>query len=242
MVAAHSYTYNITAYPGLDSQVVQSKPSSTSTKRGGGGEGRPRKVSFYAKVVVYDHIHNKQMDDEEHCAYWFQNYEYAIRRAECEETVILMGKGKIPDDDEDDGEDFCSRGLEGRTKAGRRQRTKSRSESCAMVNYEQNRQWSDVYRTSLDATALAGAYRSTTEDAARLARRAGIRDEDYVKERSYFPGMRVNTPAAMKASTTASSLFFGFGGTSSSSSMRPSTFLTMQSNTSTSSHRRTIGA
>jgi hypothetical protein len=220
MTTMYSYTYNITAYPSLDSQIVTSKPEASKQKIGEVGQKR---VLFYAKVEVYDHIHHKHMDDEEHIAYWFQGYEYDVRRAECEKTVARMEKAKAPLLDDDD---FCSRGLERSTKAGRCQLTKNRTESYAIVNYEQNRQWSDVHRTSLDANALARAYRSTTKNAALVARRTGISDEEYVLG-AYFPGMNVKE-ASHKTNPT---YFFGF-----STFTRTSAVSVMRANAS--SHRR----
>jgi hypothetical protein len=220
MTTMYSYTYNITAYPSLDSQIVTSKPEATKHTI---GEVQQKRVLFYAKVEVYDHIHHKHMDDEEHIAYWFQGYEYNVRRAECEKTVARMEKAKTPLRDDDD---LCSRGLERSTKAGRCQLTKNRTESYAIVNYEQNRQWSDVHRTSLDANALARAYRSTTKNAALVARRTGISDEEYVLG-AYFPGMNVKE-ASHKTNAT---YFFGF-----STFTRTSAVSVMRANAS--SHRR----
>jgi hypothetical protein len=214
---ARSYTYDIPVY-------IDSKKNAVKTKKLK-CEGGPKGVSFYQKVTVYEHIHRNELGDQEVAAYWFQREEFALRREEYEATVNLMHTGKCLDDHYDE-EAFCARGLEGRTKTGRRERKKVRAESFAIVKCEQNRQWRDAYRTSLDVRKLARVYRSTTENAERLARLMGIKDTEYVKE-AWFQ----KAQSAPKKKTS----LWGFPATAKPSS----TVSKIQSNAS--SHRRRIG-
>jgi hypothetical protein len=187
-----SYTYNIPIYLDSERNAVRSSKSTSTNKsncrrneeeKGTSPPRTEKAVSFFQKVTVYEHIHHKDLDEREASSYWFQSDEYAQTQSECEETLKWMERaGKYGDSDEDKKGGFCCRGLEGRTKAGRREMQKTRSDSFRVVNSEQNRQWRDAYRTTLDARQLARAYRNTTEAAERLARLQGIQDEEYARK------------------------------------------------------------
>ena len=209
------YTYDITTYPGLDDQICASKPTKKERKKAklkkNNNSEDNRLIRFYQKVAVYEHIHHKEMKPSEHSQYWFQEQECAQNEADVIQTVARMEKtmrtrrfsnGSNSADIDDDT--FCSRGLEGRTRTGSKNVCKTRTEARNVVQNEQHRQWSDISRTSLNVESLARVYRTKTEPAAIAARRAGIRDEEYVME-LYFPGMNTTS-----TSTKKSMIFFNF--------------------------------
>ena len=222
-----SYTYNIPIFLDSEKTAVRSSTSKSTNKcnrrdDGKKGTSPPRTekaVSFFQKVTVYEHINRKDLDERETLSYWFQNDEYAQTQSECEETLKWMERsGKYGDGDEDKNGGFCFRGLEGRTKTGRREMQKARSDSFRVVNGEQNRQWRDAYRTALDVRQLARAYRNTTEAAARLARLQGIQDEEYA--RKVACGRLSSSPSinTTKGASKSKSSFWGYP-TSTKSSM-----------------------
>jgi hypothetical protein len=106
-------------------------PASTTSKKSG------RKVKF-ANLVKHKEIrHIKDFTEEEKESIWMTVSDYQINRAMMKTTVSMMMKGeRIAEDDED----FCMRGLEMRTRAGARMRSRNKLRVRSAVLNEQDLQ------------------------------------------------------------------------------------------------------
>jgi hypothetical protein len=98
---------------------------------------KARKVVF-AKTVQYKEMrHINDFSQEEIEAVWMGVRDYQIIKAMVKTTVKMMMKGeRIPEDDED----FCIRGLEFRTRAGSRIRSRNKLRARSAVLNEQDLQ------------------------------------------------------------------------------------------------------
>jgi hypothetical protein len=100
----------------------------------------PKKAKkvYFAKTVQYKEMrHIKDFSQEEIEAVWMEARDYQMIKAIVKTTVIMMMKGeRIPEDDED----FCTRGLEFRTRAGSRIRSRNKLRARSAVLNEQDLQ------------------------------------------------------------------------------------------------------
>lgn len=87
---------------------------------------RQKRVVFSRKVMVKQSLHFKDMNDETRFLYWMTDFEHAEIKDHCKCTVQKMMRG---DDDVDkEFSDFCSRGLESRTRQGMKEKKHRKDE------------------------------------------------------------------------------------------------------------------
>lgn len=101
-----------------------------------------QKVTF-SNVVIHKEIrHIQDHTEEEKEAIWMAVRDYQIVKAMVKTTVLMMMKGEqISEDDED----FCTRGLEFRTKAGSKIRSRNKLRTRSAVLNEQDQQDEEGY-------------------------------------------------------------------------------------------------
>jgi hypothetical protein len=98
---------------------------------------KARKVVFAKTVQFKEMRHIKDFSQEEKEAVWMGVRDYQIIKAIVKTTVIMMMKGeRIMEDDED----FCTRGLEFRTRAGSKIRSRNKLRARSAVLNEQDLQ------------------------------------------------------------------------------------------------------
>ena len=87
---------------------------------------RQKRVVFSRKVMIKQVLHFKDMNDETRYRYWMSEAEHAEIKDHCKCTVQKMMRG---DDDVDkEFSDFCSRGLESRTRQGMKEKKHRKDE------------------------------------------------------------------------------------------------------------------
>jgi hypothetical protein len=109
------------------------------------------------------------LTQEEVESIWYQEDDTKIILAMAKVTVKMMMKGEPCDD-----EDYCSRGLEGKTPAGSKRRQKNKMKVRKALLDEQDIQREEGVN---DPEYLAQVSRKNSEDIIQQAHSQGLRDE-----------------------------------------------------------------
>mmetsp|Transcript_18328 Transcript_18328/g.45404 ORF Transcript_18328/g.45404 Transcript_18328/m.45404 type:complete len:170 (-) Transcript_18328:117-626(-) len=130
-----------------------------------------RKVSFSTIVAEYDIENVSDYSDEEREAAWYSTPQLREFKRIVKLAAHQMETGQL-DPFNLDGT-WTSRGLEGRTTAGYRQRRQARADAVAAVFLEQHRQYIAGFK---DPKILAEVYREYSAVSQALARLMGKQD------------------------------------------------------------------
>jgi len=153
---------------------VEKEPDSLSSKKNDSSSGR--KVRFNRVVRHREVRHLKDYSKEERAAIWNTPVDYQMIRAVIKSTVLMMMKGeRVSEDDED----FCTRGLEFRTKAGSKVRSRNKIRSRAAVLNEQELQLDEGF---CDPQFLAMASMEESRECKELALLRATNDERCIQE------------------------------------------------------------
>ena len=144
----------------------------------GAGRKRKRKIRFAPHIKCKEIKHVNQYSDEEFQMIWMIPEEYQIIRAMVKATVLTMMKGEvIPKDDED----FCTRGLEYKTKAGSKARTEYKMKTrFAVLNAQEE---------TSDADFIREASEEESHVCKQLARDRAVGDEEDIQ--AYLEDVRL---------------------------------------------------
>lgn len=130
-------------------------------------------VSFAPQAELYKTLHVKEYTDDEYASTWYNAKEIAAVKAECTSTVELIERHIPLNVDE-----YCARGLEYRTYAGRQLRHMNKINGKVSVLNEQERQYEEnVYNPEALSLVYKYAARHCQEEAHQLA----LRDALYVR-------------------------------------------------------------
>ena len=151
-----------------------------------------KRVRFNKDVYVSWHLQLGDYSEEERRQAWYSAIEIHEIKLLCAETIHRMSNkiatstttmsswlfsvdgGDVTYSPQDDEDDFCTRGLEYRTKSGSRARQKNKVAAWDVVYMEQTRQWEKRIN---DPDALAKAYGACTEKCTKAAFLAAVEDE-----------------------------------------------------------------
>jgi hypothetical protein len=126
-----------------------------------------RRVSFSLTAQRRDVLHICDYAAEERKACWYSPTELQNIKLAAKQIVIEMIQGKVEDDQ------WCSRGLEARTRKGRREKIESRFHARSAVLMEQNDQ---VISGLYDPEKMADIYHECTEYHQTVAEMIGAHD------------------------------------------------------------------
>lgn len=192
----------ISEYEPLDTSVPVEESSSPRRTNGvrrsrsmgenksapGDGNGRPskrsepqRSKSEERKSIRWNHRVEKKrhhrlqdLSDEEKEAVWYTESDTKIILAMAKVTVKMMMKGEPCDD-----VDYCSRGLEGKTPTGSKQRQKNKLKVRKALLLEQEMQREEGVH---DPEYLAQVSINYSKDVCAEAHNAAVRDEEDIRE------------------------------------------------------------
>eukprot|EP00934_Nitzschia_sp_Nitz4_P001599 Nitzschia sp. Nitz4//scaffold8_size234185//226408//227199//NITZ4_001307-RA/size234185-processed-gene-0.179-mRNA-1//-1//CDS//3329559956//1599//frame0 len=139
------------------------------------GDHVARVVTFNRNVGVRNHIHHHDYTDIEYHDTFSNHEDMDHYQADLRLTVVLMEKGEL----HHDTVDFCTRGLEYRTKKGMRARLENRIRARNLVLDLQEAQWNAHVH---DDEEIAIAYQRETEHCALEARHLGMEDEIHMQD------------------------------------------------------------
>jgi hypothetical protein len=152
------------------------KPSTKTAAAATENGTTPVKKSVHWNHRVEKKRHHRVVDltQEEKEAVWYTENDTKIILAMAKVTVKMMMKGEPCDD-----VDYCSRGLEGKTPAGSKQRQKNKLRVRKALLDEQEIQREEGIR---DSEFLAEVSRKNSRDVCTQARNTAIRDEEAVRD------------------------------------------------------------
>lgn len=137
---------------------------------------RRRKVSFEPGDKLYRVIPTSvELTEEDVAALWYTKEEFNLSKKSQMFIVKMMDRGMTALEDD---EELCSRGLEGRTRAGTRRKSKIIEAAWDAVFSEQEKQWRDG---RFSAWTLARIYFESSAASSMDAFLAGKRDAQYVQ-------------------------------------------------------------
>lgn len=128
-----------------------------------------KKLHWNRKVEKKRHYRIQDLTQEEVESIWYQEYDTKIILAMAKVTVKMMMKGEPCDDD-----DYCSRGLEGKTPTGSKRRQKNKMKVRKALLEEQDIQREEGVN---DPEYLGQVSRKYSEDIVQQAHSQGLRDE-----------------------------------------------------------------
>lgn len=152
----------------------------TGNRKKQSGNPTKKSVRWSTKLTKRRHIQIKDMKEEERESVWYTPEDTKIILAMAKVTVKMMMNG-----DYCDNIDYCSRGLEGKTSRGARQRIHNKQRVRTAVLEEQKLQRTEGL---LDADALARVSLKYSEDLAAQARDKALGDER--DARAFLLGVR----------------------------------------------------
>mmetsp|Transcript_2883 Transcript_2883/g.4587 ORF Transcript_2883/g.4587 Transcript_2883/m.4587 type:complete len:227 (+) Transcript_2883:1-681(+) len=164
----------------LGKPLTSAVPSSVSkkseaNKNKSGVENQTKKtVRWNHRVEKKRHHRLQDLSDEEKEAVWYTENDTKIILAMAKVTVKMMMKGEPCDD-----VDYCSRGLEGKTPAGSKQRQKNKLRVRKALLEEQEIQREEGVH---DDEYLAQVSMKHSKDVCIQARNAAIQDEEAIRE------------------------------------------------------------
>ena len=159
-----------------------------------GARKRRKSVSFSKQLAAIQQIDSlDQISDEERSMIWFTREEFADIKSSYQE-IIAMARNK---EFVQDSDNFCTRGLECRSKAGSRRRRETQLNALFAVLCEQERQQIEGIE---QLESLAIVYRQFSYHSQQAATNMGRRDEHDIRAytadtRAQF-GLQVQIPIA----------------------------------------------
>jgi hypothetical protein len=132
-------------------------------------------VSFKEITSFREILPLSELNDEDISTVWYSEEEYAEIKKHVTETIKRAADGNCLDDDED----FCMRGLEGRTKFGARRRKNNKARALDAVWSTQVALWKQKID---DPSIIAAAYKPHSTNAKYPAIAVAHNDERFVKE------------------------------------------------------------
>jgi hypothetical protein len=151
----------------VDEQSVASEVCRT---RHGGNVVWFKEVTSFREILPLS-----ELTDEDISTVWYSEEEYAEIKKHVTETIKLAADGNCLDDDND----FCMRGLEGRTKFGARRRKNNKARALDAVWSTQVALWKQKLD---DPLVIAAAYKPHSTNAKYPAIAVAHNDERFVKE------------------------------------------------------------
>jgi len=140
------------------------------------GKVRGPRVSFARSVMHKEVRHINDFTSEEVSKLWMTAPDYQVVRKIVKTTVLKMMRGQIiPEDDEQ----FCSRGLEYRTKAGSKARSQTKLHARMAVLNEQDIQRDEGFE---DPSFIAMVCMEASKASRDAARARGAADELSVRD------------------------------------------------------------
>jgi hypothetical protein len=146
--------------------VKGSRPVSPTSTR--------RTISFSPDVTIHEILHLFNYSPEEIKSTW--NSRTEILAFKKENKTAVQNMALLGDDDDDDG---CFRGLEGKTPLGVMRKRQNKAHGRWAVLWEQKQQRETGF---WDPEAIADAYYDCTEHCQASAQMLGFRDEQDAKE------------------------------------------------------------
>lgn len=131
------------------------------------------KVSFSRIVNVKQVLHKNDMSEKVRERYWLTEKEHAEIKNHCRQTILKMMRNDEEVDAEDS--DFCSRGLEMRTKLGQHAKRMRKEAARRAVLLQQQLQQEEGI---VDAEFIAVISSVKTRPSYDTAREAAMRDAD----------------------------------------------------------------
>lgn len=116
-----------------------------------------------------------ELTDEDISTVWYSEEEYAEIKKHVAETIKKAAEGNCLDDDDD----FCMRGLEGRTKFGARRRKNNKAKALDAVWSTQIAMWKQKLD---DPSIIAAAYKPHSTNAKYPAIAVAHNDATFVKD------------------------------------------------------------
>ena len=147
--------------------------SSSSDTR---SSAKPKKSVTFAGTAKVRQV--TKISKEEATDVWFTGDDYSVMKKAFMPTVQRMMNSSLTEADAM-SEDFCTRGLEYRTRDGAKQRMKNKFTGMAAVLHEQDRQLFEGYS---DDQALARVYQAVNFHCVSEARALGEQDELDIQE------------------------------------------------------------
>lgn len=139
---------------------------------------RTRKVHFHKTILNRRIPHLNDMSQRLREAVWIQPDEYLEIRQRCIATLRIMAMGEASVE-MTEGEDFCPRGLEGKTREGAMKRREYKLDSMNAVLEEQQILWNEEIE---DDVAIMEAYQVFSIPCAEDAYERGAMDEDAIQD------------------------------------------------------------
>lgn len=161
-----------------DKKIKNSKVAPLSDTR----DPSEKSVHWYPKVAKKRHIQIKDMNDEERESVWYNENDKKMMVAMAKSTVKMMMNG-----DRFDDIDYCSRGLEGKTVVGAKQRSKNKHLVRRSVLRQQ-----EIQRLAgiNQPEELAKVSFKCSEYIAAEARKRAIKDEE--EARAFLLDLRIH--------------------------------------------------
>jgi hypothetical protein len=148
------------------------KRNSSSSRRN--NEKKANGVHWNHKVEKKRHVRRQDMTDQEREAVWYTEGDTKIILAMAKVTVKMMMKGEACDD-----VDYCSRGLEGKTPTGSKQRQQNKLQVRRALLEEQEIQREEAV---LDAEYLVQVSLKNSKEVRMQAHQTALQDEQDVRE------------------------------------------------------------
>jgi hypothetical protein len=137
-----------------------------------------RRVTFSKKVSVKEITHRNNMSERICEEYWMSQEDFQTIKAHLKVTIKMMMTNREIDEED---EDYCTRGLEFRTREGRRQRNKNKVAARRVVLLQQKVQLEEgVY----DPEFIALVSAAKTAQSPQVAHQMALRDAE--EARGYF--------------------------------------------------------
>ena len=166
-------------------------------------------ISFNPIAIVYPIIHINDYSDKEILEAWYTKAELNTIKLDIRTTLLQIMSKKFDDannNDDDDGDgDYCTRGLETHTPAGRAFKRKLRNQSIQKVlkeQQQQQQQQQDVQITTPELL-LANVYSKETLFSRTTARIMGLADEETARRNQMKTTLMIRpttTPSDSKTS------------------------------------------
>jgi hypothetical protein len=135
---------------------------------------RRRGVAFSDCVEISFVLHRNDFSSEEHSQSWYSKDEIrSIKNGVRESVAKLTNFPNMPDDD-----DYCSRGLENKTREGARKKLRNKIDARAAVFFEQEMQQEEGL---FDLEQIADCYYEYSEPCHAAAQMVALRDEQVAK-------------------------------------------------------------
>jgi len=145
--------------------IPQVPPTSPTSKN---------RVSFSSSVLHKEVRHINDFAKEEVAMLWMTMQDYLMIKAVVKSTVAMMMKGESMDEAE-----WCPRGLESRTRAGAKIRSRAKLRTRSAVLNEQDMQREEGFE---DPQFIAMACMEESELSRASARSRGVQDERCIQE------------------------------------------------------------